>query len=162
MRVFHKMLNFSFKIQCCEKTWVCTILCAVGTCTLCIHTRVGRLCSSLGLYHLGLDLNVWPGEQAVFHQAKGWYVTNTRWWRVNNEMGCGLLTMFTVLEVERRSVLWKLLSDVLKLKKLDFLAVKVLGSLTEPANFWFSAQLTWLHSFNSCRFSRLSKCYWIK
>ena len=102
------------------------------------------------------------GEQAVFHQAKGWYVTNIRWWRVNNEMGCGLLTMFTVLEVERRSVLWKLLSDVLKLKKLDFLAVKVLGSLTEPANFWFSAQLTWLHSFNSCRFSRLSKCYWIK
>ena len=43
-----------------------------------------------------------------------------------------------------RSFLLKLLSGSLKPWKFNFPAVKILGSPTEPANFWFSAQLPWI------------------
>ena len=42
--------------------------------------------------------------------------------------------MDTALKVEPCSFLRKMLSDVLKLKKLNFAAVKIPGSQTEPAN----------------------------
>ena len=52
--------------------------------------------------------------------------------------------MRTVLEAEPRSSLWKLLTGVLKPKLFDFPDVKLPGSPTEPSNFWFRAELTWM------------------
>ena len=120
--------------------------------------------------HLKTQFNDWykhkTGEHVKLHCVKWWRVINIQWWCANKEVimdavysGCfttrhsvGGGAKFIAMTAAR----W-CFED-----KLDFPAVKIPGSLTEPAHSWFSAWLTWRGDIIiwSCCSSRLSECYW--
>lgn len=82
-----------------------------------------------------LDSDTWS-DDALSKSSGGVSIRNLGW---DSQM----FYYWTVLEAESCSFLWKLLCGVLKPTKLDFLARKTPGSLTELANFQLSACLTW-------------------
>ena len=122
----------------------------MGMCKLCIYTRVNWLQWTWGPVPSRLSsVGLWSKRKTrvnMLNYCKVWLITNSCGGALIKK-GFGMWSIVlwdTVLEVEPHSSLWKLLSGVLKPKKLDFPAMKIPGLPTELAYFRSSTWLIWL------------------